>query len=125
MPFAGTSHNTITHNLKSAAGGWVVLRRLTYGEKLRRKNMMKLGIEMGSKSKDVKGEIAMASREATVFDFKSCIVDHNLFKDEAETVQFDFTSAMDVEMLDPRIGEEIEQAIDKLNNFEADDEAKN
>ena len=125
MPFAGTGVETVRRELTSLEGGFVILRRLTYGQKLQRKNMTKLAIDMNSKSKDFKGELEMASREATLQDFKNCIVDHNLFKDEAETVQFDFTSAMDVEMLDPRIGEEIEQAIDKLNNFEADDEAKN
>lgn len=125
MPFAGTSVETVRYDLESLPGAFVELRRLTYGQKLQRKNMSKLAIDMNSKSKDLKGELAMASREATLMDFKNCIVDHNLFKDADETIKFNFGNAMDVEFLDPKIGEEIEKYIDSLNNFEDGDEAKN
>lgn len=125
MPFAGTSFDTVTHNLTSLPGAWVELKRLTYGQKLQRKNMAKLAIDMGSKGKDMKGELAMASREATISDFKNCVVNHNLFKDSEETIPFDFRNVMDIELLDPRVGEEIERLLDELNNFEESDEAKN
>ena len=125
MPFAGTSVETVRRELESLEGGFVILRRLTYGQKLQRKNMTKLAIDMNSKSKDLKGELEMASREATLQDFKNCIVDHNLFKDAEETVKVNFANQMDVEFLDPRIGEEIEKYIDEINNFEETEEAKN
>jgi len=125
MPFAGTSIEVSRHELKSLPGAWVDVRRMTYGQKLERQNMLKLGIEMNSRSKDVKGELAMANKEATYLDFKNCVVDHNLFKDEAETQKINFASRMDVDLLNPRVGEEIDRILNELNNFEEGDEAKN
>jgi hypothetical protein len=57
----------------------------------------------------------MLQRAATQIDFQSCIVDHNL---EDETGRkLDFRSFSDIDMLDPKIGEEISTLIDELNNF--------
>lgn len=125
MPFAGAGDNTVRRELNSVGGGYVVLRRLTYGQKLDRQNMTKLAIDMNSKTKDFKGELAMASREATLTDFRNCVVEHNLYKDAEETSLFNFGNSADVQQLDPRIGEEISKYIDELNNFEESDEAKN
>lgn len=125
MPFAGTSIEVVRRELTTCPGAWVEIRRMTYGQKLERQNMLKLGIEMNSRSKDVKGELAMANKEATYLDFKNCIVDHNLFKDAEETQKINFSSRMDIDFLDPRVGEEIDKYLNELNNFEESDEAKN
>lgn len=125
MPFAGTSVEVTRHDLKTVPGGWVEIRRMTYGQKLDRQNMLKLGIEMNSRSKDVKGELAMANKEATYLDFRNCIIDHNLFKDQEELQKINFASRLDIDFLDPRVGEEIDTILNKLNNFEESDEAKN
>jgi hypothetical protein len=60
----------------------------------------------------------MLQHAATVFDFRACVVDHNL-EDEAGQ-KLNLTNPLHIDMLDPRIGEEIAGFIDKMNNFEAD-----
>ena len=125
MPFAGAVTDTIHIDLKSVEGGWVELRRMTYGQKLQRQSEAKLGIDMSSKSKDIKGELAMVTKKAIYDEYKNCVVDHNLFKDFEETAKFNFANPQDVDFLDPRIGEEINKHISDLNNFEETEEAKN
>jgi hypothetical protein len=120
MPFAGIGNTTERHDLKSLEGAFVVLRRMTYGEKLGRQDLTKLSIEMGGKSKDLKGEMAMANKRATQMDFANCVVDHNLEKDDVGT-KFNLTVFDDFAKLDPRVGEEIDTLINKMNNFEDSD----
>ena len=120
MAFAGVSATTIRVDLRSCPGGFVELRRMTYGEKLERQNEMKLSLELG-KGKELRGEMAMANTAATQRDFKNCIMSHNLEKDTNGT-PFDFSNPYDVLLLDPRVGEEIDREINKLNNFEDSDE---
>lgn len=120
MPFAGVGTSTERFDLKSAEGCYVVLRRMSFGEKLTRQDLVKLNLEMGGKNKDIKGEMAMANLQATRMDFANCIVEHNLEKDENGT-KFNFTSPDEFRFLDPKVGEEIDTLINKMNNFEGSD----
>jgi hypothetical protein len=62
-------------------------------------------------------EVEMLQRAATIIDFQTCVVSHNL---EDETGRLlDFNQVAAIEALDPRIGEEIASLIDEMNNFEA------
>jgi len=76
--------------------------------------------EGSGRGKNMKMSIAMINEQATIFDFTHCIVDHNLEDDNG--VKMDLTNVINIRRLDPRVGDEIEQLIDKLNNFEEDDE---
>ena len=122
MPFAGVSTATEHFDLKTVEGGFVELRRMTYGEKLTRQDMVKLSLEMG-KGKDIKGEMAMANKMVTHSDFMNCIIEHNLEKDKNGT-PFNFRDYNDFIRLDPRVGEEIDKLINSMNNFEESDEGK-
>lgn len=103
--------------LKTCPGGWVVLRRMSYGHKLdRMKHVGKLSVEMGGRGRSTRGEMEMLQKASTLYDFKSCIVDHNL-EDENGT-KLNLGAEHDINRLDPRIGEEISALIDALNNFE-------
>lgn len=106
-------------DLKSCEGGYVKLRRLSYGKKKERAAMTSMSFIMNKKSDDIQAEMAMANLEVTKYEFSNCIVEHNLEKEDGTL--FDFKSAADIELLDPRIGEEIDMLITKLNNFEADE----
>lgn len=127
MPIA-TSNNQDTerHELKTCEGGFIRARRLTYGEKLQRQAMVSnFRIQAGGKSKDFQGEMNLANEQATLFDFQRCIVDHNLERPgpgDGEPVKLDLGNVNDIRQLDPRIGEEIDTFLSKLNNFEEDDE---
>lgn len=107
-------------DLKSCPGGFVVLRRMTFGESLARREMIKLAISSSKGSKDFQGEMAMASKQTTVFEFAHCIVEHNL-EDEAGEI-LNFRTPVVFDSLDPRVGQEIEKLISDMNNFAEDDD---
>lgn len=108
--------DTIRKELKSCPGGYVELRRLSFGEKLTRRAMVSsMKVETG-RGRDFAGEMQLVNERATQFDFQHCIVEHNL-EDEGGS-KLSFTSPVHLQMLDPRIGEEIDTYISELNNFE-------
>jgi hypothetical protein len=112
---------TSRHDLKSCPpDGFILVRRLTYGEKLERRAMvsnMKIDAQKGKK--DFSGEMQLVNEQATIFDFQKCVVDHNL--EDAEGNKLNLHNIGHVKMLDPRIGEEIDQILSDLNNFEEDE----
>lgn len=115
-------------DLKTCPGGYVILRRMTYGQKLdRMKHVGKLSVDMRGKGKGTKGEMEMLQKASTIYDFQACIVEHNLEKnigtdENPNIVPLNLKAPTDIDLLDPRIGEEISSAIDELNNFEDEDE---
>lgn len=123
MPIAvNNTEDTITFDLKSAPpDGFVTLRRMTYGQIVQRRALMKMSMDMSGKGKnrDIKGEMAMASVEINNFEFKHCIVDHNLEK--ADGTKLNFGSPVDLQLLDPRVGQEIEKYITQMNQFEVEE----
>lgn len=97
--------------------GFVQLRRMSYGQKLdRMKHVGKLSVDMRGRGKGTKGEMEMLQKASTVYDFRACIVDHNLT--DVTGRKLNLSNERDIDSLDPRIGEEIGTLIDELNNFE-------
>lgn len=123
MPNALASVGTVTRQLSTLEGGEVTLKRMTYGQKLERQGMVKIhfggGGDRRSRNADFKGELEMANRMVTYFEFKHCIVDHNLT--DGFDVKLNLADPNVIDLLDPRIGEEIESLISELNNFEDDE----
>lgn len=123
MPAAVANvEETVKVDLKSCPGGYVTLRRMTYGQIVQRRALTKLNLLMQgsrSNSKSVTGEMAMASKEVALFEFAHCIVDHNLEDNDGRVLQLSQES--DFNRLDPRVGQEIEQHIGDMNNFEEDE----
>jgi hypothetical protein len=116
-------------DLKNAPGGegeedgYVMLRPLPYGMKLTRRDKatrMKMMAEMPKGGRGVVEnqhiELETYSEWATAFDFAYCIGEHNL--QTADGSLIDFTNAMSLKMLDPKVGSEIELAINRLNEDE-------
>jgi hypothetical protein len=112
--------STERFDLKSCPGGFVVLKRMTYGQMLARREMIKLAVSSTKGSKDFQGELAMASSKTTRFEFQHCILDHNL--EDASGRNLNLASPVDFDSLDPRIGQEIEKLISDMNNFNEDDD---
>lgn len=125
MPNATVNTDDTTRfELKSLTGGFVVLRRLTYGQKLKRRAMtssMVMRSERGKRS--LEGEMQLINEAASAFDFQHCVVDHNL--EDVSGRKLQLGNKEDLAKLDPRIGEEIEELMDKLNNFESEAEEGN
>ena len=126
MPKAIATAEEHRLDMKTIEGGFIVAKRLTYGEKMQRRAMTAgMKIESQKGKKDFLGEMQLINEQATVFDFQRCILDHNLFKDDDDLDKFDFSKINDIRMLDPRAGEEIDAWLSELNNYEDDDEEGN
>jgi hypothetical protein len=112
--------DTETFKLKSCPDGEVTLRRMTYGQKLtRQEQAVKMTMEMqqgGGRQSARKMDMDMLQHAATLFDFAACVVDHNLEDENGQ--KLNLTTPRDIDRLDPRVGEEIANRIDEMNNFE-------
>ena len=125
MPRAtADTQKTDTFELKSCEGGYVTLRRLEYGEFLSRRQMSSSMKIAAGKDKQFMGEMDLANQAAIEFEYAHCIVDHNLEDENGK--KLDFKKPRDFKRLDPRIGQEISQYIDEMNQFleEGDEELK-
>jgi hypothetical protein len=113
-------------DLKSCPGGWVDLKRMTYGQKLERQQIATdFQLELTKGKKTSKGTMSVMQKEVALYTFQRCVVDHNLFEDDEETVKLNFQSPDILNKLDPVVGEEIETLIDEQNNFDKEDEEGN
>lgn len=124
MPKATTNINeTERFELKTLPEGYVVLRRLTYGEFMKRRQMTSnLSVSGGKGRQDFEGVLELANQKVTEFEFASCVVEHNLEDENGDLL--DFKNPIHLQMLDPRVGEEISSYIDKMNQFEGSELGK-
>jgi hypothetical protein len=128
------------YDLKSAPpDGFVVLKRLSYGQQMLRRGLLsKARMETaatgnraerraGAKKGTTSVELELTNDKVTLFEFANCIVGHNLQyladpEDKSSIALLDFTRPEHVKMLDGRIGTEIDELINDLNDFEDDEE---
>jgi hypothetical protein len=126
MPI-GTSDNVDSerYELKTAPpDGYVVIRRLSYGESIKRDAISTKFAVGGSKnSKDFVGDIKIDQEAIAQFDFAHCVVEHNITDKTGRLLNF--RNPGDLALLDRRIGKEIGDLIDEMNNFEEKEEVKN
>ena len=125
MPLATVNfQKTERFDLKSCPEGFVELRRMSYGEKLSRQQMaMEMAMREGGKGQADDMVLKMTQLRVVEFEFRNCIVDHNL--DDEAGQKLDFKKPAAVHSLHPQIGDEINELIDKMNTFEESEEAKN
>jgi hypothetical protein len=86
---------------------------------VQRRALTKLSVLNGGKNRSVVGEMAMANKEITIFEFAHTIVDHNLEKKDGS--KFNLTTEVDFDKLHPKVGQEIESKIAEMNNFDDED----
>lgn len=140
MPLAVATENIEGErfDLSSVKGGFVVLKRLSYGQKMLRRGMLsKAKMQTGGsgsrserRAKNNQGfmaELELMNEKVTLFEFANCIIEHNLEylsnpDDKSSIALLDFTKPEHVKMLDGRVGEEIDELINDLNSFEEDEE---
>lgn len=118
MPRATVTTEAIKVELKTCPpDGFVKLKQLPYHEMLvRRDRGGQLFFDPTGTEQKV--EIATLQAWARAYEFEHCIMDHNLEDEHGN--KLDFSKAETLRQLDPRVGQEIEDAIDKLHNVEAD-----
>lgn len=135
MPVASVSLEPQRFPLKSLEDGFVELVPLSFGKIQRRREIAAESAIKEVENQDGKSTpemaITMAQHAAAVYEFKHCIVDHNLEElkpkknssdpdEEERIVPFDFKKDPGaIDRLNPKIGEEISILIDQLNQFES------
>ena len=102
--------------------GFIKAKPLSYGQKKERADIAgKMYSEIRDnprRGEDQKMYLESASRAATLFDYQNCITDHNLEDDNERKLDFNLASTLDI--LDPRVGTEIENILAKLNGDDED-----
>jgi hypothetical protein len=104
--------------------GYVMLRPLPFGLKLeRRDKATKMSMEAATgrgRGEDTqKFELETLSKWSRAYDFKHCIGDHNIT--DINGVKLDFGNQMTLQLLDPKLGSELESLIDSLNEDESEE----
>lgn len=107
-------------NLKSLEGAYVRLKSMPFGKKLERRDKatrMSMMMEAENRRKGKKDEptevkLDILNRWSTAFDFAQCIGEHNLTDDNNKPLDLSNPDVLDI--LDPRVGTEIEALIADL-----------
>lgn len=118
MPVAVVNDETRRFDLKSLAGGYVVIREMSYGERIYRANLSGAMKILKDQKSDYAGELAMETSRITLWDFMNLIVEHNL--EDRDGRPLNLHTESDVKKLSSKIGEEIGTYIDEVNNFEVE-----
>lgn len=113
MPKAVAVLQAERFDLKTVPEGFVALRKLTYGEILKRRTLS--GMMEMSDVDNQKGLITMNAEAVGFYEFKTAVVDHNLEDENGR--QLNFNDPQDVVKLDPRVAQEIERHINDMNNL--------
>jgi hypothetical protein len=91
MPKAVVDSAAERKDLKSLPGGFVTLKRMSFGAWLHRQDIaMQMTMDMDVKSQKADAGVQMSNEAVTVYEFAQCIVDHNLTEDEEETQKLNF-----------------------------------
>lgn len=120
MPSAVVNTDSKRYELKSLEGGFVELKRMSYGQWLHRQELaLRLEVKAGKGSAGAGGEMAIANKAVTQYEFQQCLVNHNLEDENGSPL--DFRQITTLERLDPRIGNEIGLYISELHEFNSDE----
>ena len=88
MPKAVVSiDDRIRKELKTCPGGYVVLKRLSYGQYLKRQEQA-MQMRFAGNAQNASGDIEMAQRRVAQYEFQHCIVEHNLENESGQLLDF-------------------------------------
>lgn len=119
MPRATVSMAPVEYHLKTLPTGWVKLRRMSYGELLTSQDMAyNVSVKQAENGSSGDPEAGINVTQARIFEyqFKICIVDHNLTNASDQKLQFGSPEA--VHMLDSNVGQEINAQIEKMHRWD-------
>lgn len=131
MPKATVDPAVHHRDLATLEGGYVKLRVLSFHEMEMRKDiagrmyqeekMSRVGRPTRDEEELVRAYFESMNVKVTEFEFRNCIVEHNLYVDDAETQLIDFSKPMRTWKLNPKIGEEISKYIAELTQMDEKD----
>jgi len=127
MPIGTVNTDPVRYELKSLEGAWIDLKPMSHGMTLARREISTKQAmrNIGGKQDDAEMAIELAQRAATQYEYRNCIVDHNIEEEikgkageDSVIKKLDFKKPETLDKLDPRVGDEIDQLIEDLNKFE-------
>src|SRR4051812_1158207 len=122
MPKATVDMTPQNFELKSLEGAYIQAKPLSYGQKKERDDassrMYSEFRENQKKNETNKMFLDSMSRQSTLFAFQHCLVDHNLEDDNGQKLNFNNDATLDI--LDPKVGSEIEKILEGLNGDDVD-----
>jgi len=116
MPDATVSHEPVRRELKTAPpDGYVDLLQLPYYDMLERRDGASRLYAQASEDGEPDNKLFMESMQqwSRSYEFKKCIVGHNLT--DKDGAPLDFSKPETLRKLSPNVGHEIERLIDELN----------
>lgn len=123
-PVVEFDNSPTRHELKSAPGGWVELRTPSHAEVLRRQGMlMTMRMQVTAKKRS-EGMVLLDKDNLTLaaYDYKTCVVRHNLRRKGGRL--FDLSNPVELQSLSTQVGQELDNLIGKLMEFDEDEEGK-
>jgi len=92
---------------------------MSYGERLHRQDIaMQMSMQADNKGKTASMSVTPTQTQVAAFELQTCVVEHNLEDESGRTLNFH--SAIDCQLLDGRIGEEISSLIDTMHDWDTD-----
>ncbi len=119
MPKATISTETVRKQLKTCPGGYVDLRQLSYAEMMKRRDIASrmyadVSTSQGRATQEtIRQYMEVVNVAIMEFEFANCVVEHNLEDDDGN--KLDFSNPMALQILNPKIGAEIDRYIEELN----------
>ena len=99
-------------------GGWVKMRRMSYGELLASQDMayqVQMKTSEDSTSDDPEMGVSITRAAIAEFQLKTCVLDHNLEDENGRTLNL--STKEDVVNLDPGVGQELSNLIDTMHDW--------
>jgi len=122
MPRAVAGQETHRRDLKTVPEGYVVLRKLNYGEVLKRREMGQRFDIKEDEGGRPQGSMQVDMERVAVFEFSRSITEHNL--EDLDDRVLNFSDPADVVKLSPEVAAEIEEFISSLNGFDMSEQEK-
>jgi hypothetical protein len=129
MPRAVVDVTPVRYDLKSVPEGYVELRRMTYADWLHRGDIsMLMQVEMEEqrskgKARGRTADMKLQNQAVTSYELSRCVVGHNLTDENDKPLDFKNRRTLDV--LDPRVGNEIGELIDEMHKPFTEEDAGN
>jgi hypothetical protein len=107
------------HELKTAPpDGYVDLRRMSFGEMLASQGLAyQVSMKASQSGDDADLDLNVTQAKVMEYQFGICVVGHNLEHETGRPLDFKRTP-QDVHVLDPRVGGEIANIIDRMHKWE-------
>jgi hypothetical protein len=116
MPRATVKTEAEHFDLKTLEEGFVELKRMSYGAWLTRQELMVEQQMTGSTKETAQVSAKMMQRRVAEHEFRNCLVAHNLEDEHGNPLDVNSASFLDV--LDPKVGQEIGTYIDELHKVD-------